>query len=144
MCPGGAQEVILMKDETEIVLFLKSRYGLVKLAMQYGVPLVPVFTFGQRATYSYYVPKSPFIHWVGRKIGFIPMIFCGIFGLPFTPPLSKQLTVVVGEPIEIPKIDHPTSEQLKQYHTKLIESYEHLYNKFKDEYGHKDIKLRIA
>lgn len=63
-----------MENHNETVLFLKNRFGLVKLAFQYGIPLVPSFTFGQRVSYDFWVPKSKLIHSIGRKVGFIPIM----------------------------------------------------------------------
>lgn len=143
VCPGGAQEVIYLESHDEYNLFLRKRFGLVKLAMQYGVPIIPSFTFGQRATYDFWVPKNKFIHSIGRKIGFIPMVFFGAFGLPFGPPKSKQLTLVIGKPIEVPKIDDPNQDQLESYQGKLILAFEDIFERFKGEHGMTHVKLNI-
>lgn len=37
ICPGGVQEVLNMKSNKECVLFLKSRKGIVKLAIKHGL-----------------------------------------------------------------------------------------------------------
>lgn len=85
LCPGGVQEVLLMENDSECVLFLKSRMGFVKLAMQNDAALVPVFSFGLRNMFSFWAPKSKFVKSIGRQIGFLPMLFFGMWGVPFGP-----------------------------------------------------------
>lgn len=41
----------------------------------------------------------------GRKIGFIPLMFSGIFGLPYAMPAPTPLNLVVGAPILVPKME---------------------------------------
>jgi hypothetical protein len=55
ICPGGVQEVKYLAIENEVVLFLKSRLGLTKVALQQGVNIVPSFTFGLNKSYDFHV-----------------------------------------------------------------------------------------
>ena len=48
---GGASEAY-NSDPDEIRLVLNRRKGFVKLALQYGRPLVPVFSFGEAFLYD--------------------------------------------------------------------------------------------
>ena len=60
--------------EDECVMFLKARKGVVKLALQHGVPIVPVITFGLRNAFTAYIPKGSFWASIGRKLGYISSI----------------------------------------------------------------------
>ena len=53
----------------EVVMYLKSRKGFVKLALQHGLAIVPVVTFGLRQAFSSYLPKGKFFADIGRKMG---------------------------------------------------------------------------
>ncbi|KAJ1387311.1 hypothetical protein B484DRAFT_409938 [Ochromonadaceae sp. CCMP2298] len=78
--------------------------GIVKIAAQFGVPLVPTFTFNQRAAFDFYIPRAGFLHKLGRKIGFIPLYYSGWLGIPYGQPKPVPLTLVVGSPIMVPKM----------------------------------------
>lgn len=147
LCPGGVQEVTAMatiEQPKEVIIFLKSRLGVVKLALKYGVSIVPSFCFGQRQMYSFWVPSFKWVHSLGRKIGFVPMIFAGIFGIPYSQPKPTPLSLIVGKPIPVPKVEgDPTPEVLAFYHDKLLSEMERIFNDHKHQHGMGDHKLRI-
>jgi 2-acylglycerol O-acyltransferase 2 len=144
LCPGGVQEVLLMENEDECVLFLKSRLGFVKLAMVHGTALVPVFSFGLRKMFTFWAPKSKLVRNLGRTLGFLPMLFFGMFGIPFGPAKPCDIVNVVGRPIKVPHVAEPTDEQIAEQHAIFVKAMEKLYNDHKDEYGMGHVKLRIA
>jgi hypothetical protein len=112
LCPGGVREVIFMaqqqqkkykkglgvtvkgigkavsliieeEEEEECVLFLRSRKGFVRLALQYGCPLVPMFTFGQREVLVPWFCNNSLINLIGHKCGYVAMVYFGVWNLPF-------------------------------------------------------------
>ena len=148
ICPGGVQEVTLMKNGAkECILFLKKRQGSIRLAMEYGRPIIPTFTFGQRGTWSFTVLRSKIGNWIGRKIGFAPMIFFGIGGIPFAIPNPTPLTVVVGKPIEVPKFVKKEGKfdqrDVDKYHQKVINGFAEVFENHKRQFGMGDITLKI-
>lgn len=143
ICPGGVTECKYLGNKDECVLFMKSRKGLTKLALTEGVKLIPSMTFGSHKLYDYWVPKSEWLVNIGRKIGFLPMIFFGIGGLPFTQAKPCPLTVVVGKPIDVPKTENPSDEEINKYHNMLLLAMEELYEKHKLANGMNDIRLVI-
>jgi len=133
-----------MTDERKCVLYLAKRMGFIKLALRHGVPVVPVFSFGLRNQYRYWVPKNKFIINFGRKIGVIPMIFFGMFGLPFAPPSPCQYVNVVGAPIKLPRIIEPTDEDVSKYHAIYCDALTKLFDGHKNDYNQKEVTLVIA
>jgi 2-acylglycerol O-acyltransferase 2 len=144
ICPGGVTEVALKENEDECVLFLKSRLGFVKLALQFGLPIVPVFSFGLHNAYSAWIPKSKTAKWLAKKVGFMPMIFFGVYGIPYGPAKPCKLANVIGVPIKCPKIEEPSEEDIKKYHAIYLVEIERIYEAYKKDFGMENIKLRIV
>lgn len=144
ICPGGMQEVFLMETPDECVLFLKNRGGIVKLALQSGVPIVPSFAFGQRGAYRFWIPRSTFLKTIGRKIGFLPMIFFGLANLPLSQPSPCPLSVVVGAPIPVEKDENPSAEKIQKVLDELLAAYTRIFEQNKDRFGMSYVTLRIC
>lgn len=144
MCPGGVQEASLLGNEEECVLYLTPRVGFIKLAIQFGYPVIPVFTFGLHNTFSFWIPKNDFCLWFGRKFGALPMMFFGVFGLPMGPAKPCDYVNVVGKPISMPKNENPSEEELKKYQQLYIDEITRIYHQYRADYGMKDIQLRIV
>ena len=133
-----------MENNNECVLFLKSRLGFIKIALEFGCPIIPVFSFGLQNSFTHWIPKGKFITKFARKIGFLPVWFSGVFGFPLGPPKPCQYINVVGSPIIIPKTINPTKEDLLKYQSIYIEELTRIYHTYQDQYGMKGISLRIA
>ena len=144
LCPGGVQEVSLMKSENECVLYLNSRFGFIKLALQQGVPVIPCFCFGLRKTFRYWIPKGSFFTRIGRFVGVLPMIFFGVWNIPFSPGKPVDYTNLVGTPIVLPKIENPSDEDIRKYHALFIKEISSLYEDNKKDFDMGDVVLRIA
>lgn len=144
LCPGGVQEVTLMKDENECILYLNSRYGFIKLALQEGCPIIPCFCFGLRKTYQYWIPKNKVFISIGRYFGVLPMLFFGVWNIPFSPAKPVDYTNVIGSPIILPKIENPTEDEIQKYHKIFINEITTLYEDNKNFYDMGHVTLRIA
>lgn len=137
---GGAQETLhAAPGVTELVLL--KRRGFVRLALQHGANLVPVFHFGENDLYGQV--RHPLLRRLQqaflRVTGFtLPVIRGrGIFNYDVgIVPRRLPLTTVVGRPIEVPHIPDPTDDDITRIHTTYMTALAALYNDHKDKYAH--------
>ncbi len=147
LCPGGVKEVQFLGDNSECVMYLKEHKGFTKLAISHGTAIVPTVTFGLRDTYSIW--KPPRYEWLvklGSKIGFFPMVFFGLWGIPFAQAKPTPLVLIIGKPIIVPKLEPEaiTAEILNKYHSLFISEMNRLFEENKHNHGYGDVKLRIV
>ncbi|KAG0557484.1 hypothetical protein KC19_11G134200 [Ceratodon purpureus] len=140
VCPGGVQECLYMREGSEVV-FLKQRYGFIKVAMEAGSPLVPTFCFGQSNAYKWWKPRGKWYNQLSRAIGFTPMYFWGRFGGPV--PFRTPMYYVVGKPIPVSKITNPSHEEVSVVHGKFIGALEALFEKHKRDLGFEGSTLEV-
>lgn len=146
---GGAAEALLSRPFMYRIL-IKKRKGFCRLALKHGSPLVPVFSFGEHVVYDQ-VQSEPgsamfrFQEALRRHAGMAPVIIRGrgIFQYTFgLLPHRLPVTVVVGEPLDVEKVQNPSKEEVEALHARFCEALRALYDKHKDKYnGGKDIPL---
>lgn len=149
---GGAQEALYARPGN-YQLVLKNRKGFVKIAIQTGASLVPVFSFGEVDIFDQ--PSNEpgtklraYQDFVKKWTGVAPAMFYGrgisekIFGLL---PHRRPITTVVGAPIDVVKNVFPSREEIDRLHAKFVEEIEKLFEENKSKYvcNSENVKLLI-
>ena len=113
-------------------VFIKKRAGFVKLCLQHGVSIRPVYVFGEKGLYWNIQGAWNFrINVLNRNN--LPAIFTwGNPLLPLLPRGNVDVKVVVGAPIDLPKIDNPTKEAVQEWHAKYMSSLTALFEEHKE------------
>ncbi|XP_051900532.1 diacylglycerol O-acyltransferase 2-like [Pristis pectinata] len=140
---GGAAESMTGRPGKCTVL-LKNRKGFVRLALEHGADLVPVYCFGENDVYDQVLlDPASWGHRLQRQfqklVGFAPCLFRGQ-GLLFSRswgllPFARPLTTVVGEPIAVKRTANPSQEEVDRYHVLYQEALLRLFDKHKVRCG---------
>lgn len=143
--PGGVTECLEMRPGVETI-YLRKRFGFVKLAMQTGAQLVPAFTFGQCNTYKYWRLGPPLcslkvVAAIASVMKFAPIFFWGKWGTPI--PHQVAMNTVVGKAIAVKQNQNPTNEEVEAKLKEFIDAMEILFNKHRGRFGFEGTQLVI-
>lgn len=113
LCPGGIHEQLATDPSCER-LFFAPNLGFVRQAIKHGVPLMPIYTFGENQLFD--IP-----HWsraiskrLYKRFGIGLPLAVGPWGLPFFPK-SVNLQSYAGSIVEVGPADkHPSDERVRE------------------------------
>jgi 2-acylglycerol O-acyltransferase 2 len=149
--PGGEREQ-MMTVRGKHRLYLNSRKGFVKLALEKHASLVPVYVFGETDLFTH----SSFLLgprlWLMKNFGVaVPLIY-GAAGLL---PHAGPVTAVAGEPLEPParlageggqplgtQVE-PTQAEVDAFHARYVAALTDLFDRHKAKFGCPDAVLEI-
>ena len=141
--PGGMEEVALYTKDRERV-YLAKRAGFIKYALQHGYCLLPGYTFGESSMYDSLTTGSTTRMWMQENLGFIIPIFWGPYWFaPWLPRRDVALHTVIGSPLNLPRIENPTKEEVNKWHQTYISALTQLFETHKKSFGYEDHKLEI-
>ncbi|TPX75469.1 hypothetical protein CcCBS67573_g03264 [Chytriomyces confervae] len=131
---GGAAEALDSVPGTN-KLTLYSRHGFVRLALRHGAALVPMFGFGESDLFEQVDNREgTWIRWFQENFKewatFSPLIPYGRYGIL---PYRRPVTVVVGAPIDLPKVENPTEDEVRKWHRVYMSSLRSLFDAHKEE-----------
>jgi len=131
--PGGIPEQLLSDHRREIALFPR-HLGFVRLAMRYGLDLLPVYIFGENQAYTtmgeWGQALSAFTYkWLGMPL--VPVT--GRFGLPWLVPKPTNVHVRWGNAISAGSPNpNPTNDEVQAVFDLYLAELRRVFNKHKD------------
>ncbi|ETM31485.1 hypothetical protein L914_20961, partial [Phytophthora nicotianae] len=139
LVPGGQAEMLQQQSAKREVRIYTHHKGFIRLAIEHGVPLVPVLSFKEGEMMDNV--QAPMLQrWFVKKLAFpFPYFPYGRGMLPI--PRKVDIPIVVGKPLEVPHIEKPTQDDIDKVHSKYFAVLQEMFDKYKDEVGCGDYKL---
>ena len=135
--PGGSREIfktVPSSEQRATDVILQPRKGFVKLALQYGTPLVPVAVFGERDCYTKLSVPAAIGKWSLAVLRMPLLIFWGRWGTLM--PRPEPLGVVFGAPLPVPCIADPSQADIDRVHGQYVAAYQSLWEGYKSKFGY--------
>lgn len=142
LVPGGIAEMFLWEEGREVIK-VRDRKGFVRLAVEQGVPLVPVYHFGNSKLFSWVAPRSWEV--LARRVRMALGYPKGRWGTLM--PRNEPLFMAVGAPIPVPRIapgQPGYAEAVEAAHAQLVDALVALYEKYRGQYGWDDRELVVT
>ncbi|KAL2094355.1 hypothetical protein ACEWY4_009074 [Coilia grayii] len=139
---GGAPEALDARPGAYFVL-LANKKGFIKLAMEHGAHLVPVYSFGENEVFDQVDnPKGTWLRMIQDRLQSImgislPLFHArGVFQYSFGfLPYRKPINTVVGKPIHVEKREKVSADDLDALHQLYMEELSKLFEEHKSNYG---------
>ena len=121
--------------------------GFIKFALQHGYAVHPVYTFGEERTYWAFTPLRA-ARLALNKLRLPAVLFVGTpalaaVALPFLPDPKAALLTVVGEPLQLPRIEAPAAADVALWHGRYCDALQRLFDAHKAQAGCPDAELEL-
>jgi len=137
--PGGSEDVAIHEYGKENV-YINSRYGFIKYALQHGYSLILAYTFGENDQFYSLSWLRPLNMWLVKRFGFVLPIFWGKTFFPLLP-RGGGLNTIYGRVIQLPVIQEPTTEDLVKWHALYVQELKSMFDEYKGKFGFSDREL---
>jgi hypothetical protein len=130
--PGGFEEATLSCTTVDRV-FIKKRTGFIKLCLKYGMPVRPIYVFGEKGVF-WNVQGLWKLRLSINRYGFPTILPWGHPLFALVPKTTVPLTIVIGEPLVLPKIvdRDPTKEEVTMWHAKYMAALTRIFEEHKE------------
>eukprot|EP01067_Filipodium_phascolosomae_P000534 Filipodium_phascolosomae@DN1408_c0_g1_i1.p1 len=138
--PGGIAE-IFVNSPTKEKLYWRNRKGIVRVAMEGGADILPLYFLGQTCMFTW-IDTGKVGEAISRFLGVSLGAFYGKWGLPI--PKQVKVHCLVGSPFELPHAAKPSQELVDEYHQKLLQHVQDLYDRHHSinvNYIHKSLEI---
>lgn len=139
LVPGGQSEMLEQRARSKQVRVHTGHKGFVRLAIEHGVPLVPVLSFKEGETLDNI--RAPVMQkWSVKTLAFpFPYFPYGRGLLPI--PRKMDMTIVVGEPMQVKQIESPSMDDVNKVHEQYYAKITDMFHKYKHQAGCDDYEL---
>lgn len=140
---GGIAEQLLSKrgDHT---IYVKKRKGHLRLALKYGVAIVPGYAFGETDLFTHSSLLLSFRQKIAKKFSVALLLGYGYskwwFWLPHQ---GVTINQVFGKPILVEKMDNPSAQEVEKLHDQYICELVRIFEKNKVKYGYENCTLHV-
>jgi len=141
--PGGEREMLLTRKDRQAVYV--GHKGFVRLAIETGLPIVPVYCFGETSTHNISRLFLKQRLWLSRRFRIaIPFAYGDGSVLQRLNPIDVPLTSVVGEPIRVEQHPAPVPDELvDKVHYQYVMGLKKVFDDNKHRLGYGDKELEI-
>ena len=131
-------------NAAEEVAYVKSRKGIVKIALRSGATIVPVFGFGHNDLFRIVTDPFGLLRALSIRLDTSVVLGVGRWFWPLGPPRRVPVTMALGEPIECPQMDEPMASDVDEWHAKLLAGFKAVFDTHKVACGAPHKQLRFV
>jgi len=134
----------------EHTIYLRKRLGMIRMAIKHGVPLVPVYAFGETDLYATSRFAMGLRMWLVRNLRIALPLFWGRFPFPLWR-AGSRITFAIGKPVA-PPARNPSSPYtfekndpaVVKLHEEFMAAMTKTFNEFKAQAGYPNAQLVIV
>jgi len=133
---GGIHEMFCTPGNSPYEqIILSKRKGFIKLALQTGADIIPLYSFGANQTYYRVAGPDSWLCSISTALRISITPWLGRGWIPFSPvPFQIPVMTVTGEVFEVPKVDKVTDELVQAVHADFCQAMRKLFDTYKKVY----------
>ncbi|KAJ8578649.1 hypothetical protein ON010_g555 [Phytophthora cinnamomi] len=140
---GGIAEQML-SQRGDHTIYVKKRKGHIRLALKYGVPIIPGYAFGETDLFTHSSVLLSFRQMIAKKFSVALLLGYGyskwLFWLPHK---GVPVNQVFGKPIPVEKKADPSAEEIEKLHDQYERELTRIFDKYKEKYGYGNCTLHV-